>query len=776
MTWWKKIKSGISSAAKVVGHDIAVAAGATADAAVAVGSAAEAAAIHFGNGVASGDPMSIAELALIVCTAGAGAAVAGGFVGGEVAGAMIAAEGSEMLLGGGEIALGVGEAAEVAAASAEAVEVGGEVGIELTTFSAEGGVEVSGAGAQAAEVGGEEGIELTTFSAEGGVQVSEVQTSNLLQLEEFEASVGGEQTVATELDAQLGWGVEEESGFAELDAAEEEAALEREAAEALETDPLLGDQTVQSTQRLGRAIDLEVVEEAELAEEFETIPLETTPLLEPFEIEAGESAESAVDRFHASLNGINSSKVALAALATSASLSFADPEVRKAFMTGAEKSIEEFDENEVLIDGGDGGGEGDIFDELIDDVVDGDGDDEEEGVDVEDMVDNLPELPNSDSVDGVDDEDGGSRQPEKGIDEGVTGSGVLEGQESLGRQSYRIPGASIRGRPLFSYTDGHKSTGSVRFALVNEIGMVRRYEGRVHPSSSSTWYGHWTGLAPRADSLPVKVRSPKGVLRFSCLDTYAMAYAIDLDDFGFYHKESEQLFMNRIKRALEVGNIAVAVDRDEYDTAKRMIQKFVDDGHLFGVATADPEDQSRIERAFIRSNVAQEVDIPFDASPNMVLSGRAEETLRTSLSARTADSTAALSQLMYGTHKRVRTHSANPHGYFTAHGVNTMQEALGYMEQMGMKSSFEYSWMRETFARARQASDAAAQFMTQVANTADEVSRDVGRTLQPLNVQAISRPTKLPRSVQMKLRENDISKEIQQKVTESVLLHLLDGE
>lgn len=162
----------------------------------------------------------------------------------------------------------------------------------------------------------------------------------------------------------------------------------------------------------------------------------------------------------------------------------------------------------------------------------------------------------------------------------------------------------ISGRPLHVLTEGQgrKDDGTRIFAVVTEEGETLAYTGPAHPTSTTTLYGRWTGVAPFANDLPIKVsrQNAFGGQSFSALDTFSMAYLVNSYTSGYHNAEADGKYMKRITAAIDNGFISEAIDSEELRVARMILQQFKEKGHLIGAENVD---------MVSKGNVLTEIDI-----------------------------------------------------------------------------------------------------------------------------------------------------------------------
>jgi hypothetical protein len=183
----------------------------------------------------------------------------------------------------------------------------------------------------------------------------------------------------------------------------------------------------------------------------------------------------------------------------------------------------------------------------------------------------------------VEEEDDGVDTEEDGVD--TEEDDEVEQPDAEVHNLAGIESNAINGRPLHVFVNrtGRKSDGSTIFSVQTERGEVLSYTGPSHAASSTTLYGKWTGIAPFANALPVKVsrNSGFGGQAFSALDTFSMAYLINSYADGYHNQESDDTYQRRIKAAIKNGYISDSIDSNELRVARLILREFQEKGHLF---------------------------------------------------------------------------------------------------------------------------------------------------------------------------------------------------
>jgi len=201
-----------------------------------------------------------------------------------------------------------------------------------------------------------------------------------------------------------------------------------------------------------------------------------------------------------------------------------------------------------------------------------------------------------DAEDDAGDADDVETEDEEQDEEDETGAEFSLTTVGAGREE-RINGQPLR---VVSESTGRKANGERIFAVETEEGAVLAYTGPSHPSSTTTLYGKWTGVAPFANALPVKVnrRNAFGDEAYSALDTFSMAYLVNSYTDGYHNKEADEKYMKRIRAAIDNGFIGESVDPDEFRVARMILQEFEENGHLFGAG-----EESMLEKGNMLSEI-----------------------------------------------------------------------------------------------------------------------------------------------------------------------------
>lgn len=123
------------------------------------------------------------------------------------------------------------------------------------------------------------------------------------------------------------------------------------------------------------------------------------------------------------------------------------------------------------------------------------------------------------------------------------------------------------------------------FGCFDERGARFDYRGPGHPKSSTTLFGNWTGPAPYANDLPVKVKG-RSMPETSALDSFSLLYTILCYDYGHHVTEIDREYTARIQAALTLGTISPLKSTNEFDVAMRILRSFQRTGHIFDAVNA----------------------------------------------------------------------------------------------------------------------------------------------------------------------------------------------
>jgi len=139
------------------------------------------------------------------------------------------------------------------------------------------------------------------------------------------------------------------------------------------------------------------------------------------------------------------------------------------------------------------------------------------------------------------------------------------------------------GLPLVCFVETR--LGREVFGCYDERGVRFEYRGPGHPNSTTTIFGNWTGPAPYANDLPVKVKGRQQA-ETSALDSFSLLYTILCYDYGFHVTEIDVEYAARIQAALALGVISPFKQSSEFDSAMRILRSFQRTGHIFDVVNA----------------------------------------------------------------------------------------------------------------------------------------------------------------------------------------------
>lgn len=248
----------------------------------------------------------------------------------------------------------------------------------------------------------------------------------------------------------------------------------------------------------------------------------------------------------------------------------------------------------------------------------------------------------------------------------------------------------IEGRPLrvILETKTRKANGERVYSVETEDGEVLSYTGPSHPSSTTTLYGKWTGVAPFANSPPVKVSRSNafGDVSYSALDTFSMAYLINSYSDGYHNKEADDRYKLRIRKAIENGYISAENDSEEFRVATKILREFETSGHLFGI-----EDEGMLEKGNMLTeikNMARGIDVGDDVKGLEVgfssLSKRKMQSNMISGSGR-----GVVADVISRDRKRLKSSEVEGSNLMEE-GMSTMDFNLRSLRALGMKNSPEY--------------------------------------------------------------------------------------
>lgn len=300
--------------------------------------------------------------------------------------------------------------------------------------------------------------------------------------------------------------------------------------------------------------------------------------------------------------------------------------------------------------------------------------------------------------------DGSGRDREQGEGEEEEG----EEEEAPETEIHNLAGiesSSVNGRPLhpFPSRTGRKQDGSTVFSVLTEEGQTLSYNGPSHPGSTTTMYGNWTGIAPFANDLPVKVSRSSGLggQAFSALDTFSMAYLINSYQDGYHNGRADAMYQRRIKAAIENGFISDSIDPDEFRVANIILRQFRQKGHLFGA-----EDESITSRG----NMLSEIELMARGD----LSGATEgvsgvnvhfsrgEKRKLSRAFSTPEGNAIGREVMERSSKRLATEEVTDVNVIE-NSMKTIDFNMRALRALGMENSVEYAVLNDGVKKASNA-------------------------------------------------------------------------
>jgi pimeloyl-ACP methyl ester carboxylesterase len=222
---------------------------------------------------------------------------------------------------------------------------------------------------------------------------------------------------------------------------------------------------------------------------------------------------------------------------------------------------------------------------IVDDVADGADDDNGAG----DFDDDEVDEDDDGEVDVGDD---------NGEDDGIGVEGREGGVASLTHNLAGREMSEVSGRPLqvINNHQARKANGERIFGVIDEDGETLTYTGPSHPSSTTTLFGKWTGVAPFANAEPMKVNRHNafGGQAYSALDTFSLAYLVNSYMSGYHNSDADAMYQRRINAAIDNGFISDAVDPEELRVARKILTQFEEKGHLFGVEVGGMTTQGNI--------------------------------------------------------------------------------------------------------------------------------------------------------------------------------------
>lgn len=289
----------------------------------------------------------------------------------------------------------------------------------------------------------------------------------------------------------------------------------------------------------------------------------------------------------------------------------------------------------------------------------------------------------------------------------------------------------ITGAPLDAFEQGTLPDGSPSYSVRLENGVITPHTGHVHPNSATTLFGRWTGVATFNDALPLHGRSAvRGKSSFSALDTFSMAYSIDVDKFGHYHQPSTALYALRITRAIESGYISTDIDSAEFSIAQLVLRELGTVGHLFdahahlaagggGASTEEDIAHSGRDAVFHRASLPPPPTVGAHAAPALALGPRAMEALVKQLHhvpiAELESSRAYLG-------RRRKLGQVDRAAAVRSQMVEDMETVVHLTRGLGQQNTYLHSYATDAVARMNQYYDASSHFLGQLESGVSAVS------------------------------------------------------
>lgn len=241
------------------------------------------------------------------------------------------------------------------------------------------------------------------------------------------------------------------------------------------------------------------------------------------------------------------------------------------------------------------------------------------------------------------------------------------------------------GMPLSSFMETRE--GREVFGCYDERGIRYEYRGPAHPNSTTTAFGHWTGPAPYANDLPVKVKGRQQA-ETSALDSFSLLYTILCYDYGHHVAELDREYVARIQAALNLGVISPFKSSNEFDAAMRILRSFQRTGHIFDVVNAFGQTEYASRLAGIPTDARW---MPANAEMSYPAFDLTED------------------------EKRMceRALQLNPSAR-----LENMDEMLQFMEAAGLRASYPYLWMSQRRYNAMQGQYAFDYLKLQIQNLA----------------------------------------------------------
>jgi hypothetical protein len=218
------------------------------------------------------------------------------------------------------------------------------------------------------------------------------------------------------------------------------------------------------------------------------------------------------------------------------------------------------------------------------------------------------------------------------------------------------------GLPLTCFSETR--LGREIFGCFDERGVRYEYRGPPHPNSTTTVFGNWTGPAPYANDLPVKVKGRSNA-ETSALDSFSLLYTILCYDFGFHVTEIDVEYTSRIQAALARGVISPFKNANEFDASMKIVRSFQRTGHIFDAVNAFGETEYALRLGAIPRDsrwMDRNAEMTF---PVFELTGEEKDRCR---------SVFALNPGMQ---------------------IENVQSMLKFMESAGLQASYPYIWLAQ---------------------------------------------------------------------------------
>lgn len=388
---------------------------------------------------------------------------------------------------------------------------------------------------------------------------------------------------------------------------------------------------------------------------------------------------------------------------------------------------------EVVVDDGDDGDEGDDGDggddtgddpeepvEPVDPTQPGGPTDDDDG----DGIDNWEDDDWTGHDDWADGDDDGDGVPNAEDDDPFNEGGIDDTDQPTddeaddggdGEEATAIEddsGLVVDGEPLRPLRSGLTQGGGARFGIELENQTIVYWEGPNHPETRTLIYGNWTGANPKGNELPVEVgvsssNQSRGLMargagarRYSCLDTYMMAYHIDLFQKGDREdKNAAQTCIKRIERAIAKGNISSAIDPEEHAAADYVLRKLRENEHALSLDPTEVETIFGMTSSMVNTGTPlfhpsgaqlggqhERANDPLLGTPNMVvnLPPRAKRALDNLFSSQTGS---ALAQRLVQEHASKRKKYATPEDRMYGTGIKDWSASYELLKNAGLQTT-----------------------------------------------------------------------------------------